>query len=261
MGMPLARAECSSADDPGVNAHSPPRSASIRHCSSSSAAARRGRRTGGCRARHRHRPRRQRLRMGEPAGGALAAVGAASSRLLGLPAAAPGPPQPDHRRLRAAVGAGELVDETLEDIRAHGLLAPCLAVWATATSTAWCSSSRRRGRARRRRGLQPPAGAARAAHGGTSSGERGVGLRKVSYLPLEHGASTVALMRSIRRALDPHDIFGPGKVVDSVEATGAAIGPPRQGSGLAGRHLRMGVLFPNRLSIGSAATSAVALRT
>ena len=35
----------------------------------------------------------------------------------------------------------------------------------------------------------------------------------MQYLVEEHGAQAVELMRAIKRALDPHDIFNPGKVV------------------------------------------------
>ncbi|MDZ7864126.1 FAD-binding oxidoreductase [Acidovorax sp.] len=50
-------------------------------------------------------------------------------------------------------------------------------------------------------------------HGGTCTGEHGVGLHKQHYLALEHGAPGVALMRAVKQALDPHNIFNPGKVV------------------------------------------------
>lgn len=50
-------------------------------------------------------------------------------------------------------------------------------------------------------------------HGGTSTGEHGVGLHKVGYLAEEHGETGVAVMRSIKRALDPLNILNPGKVV------------------------------------------------
>lgn len=50
-------------------------------------------------------------------------------------------------------------------------------------------------------------------HGGTSTGEHGVGLHKIGYLVEEHGEAAVAVMRSIKQALDPLDILNPGKVV------------------------------------------------
>src|SRR6478735_972045 len=48
---------------------------------------------------------------------------------------------------------------------------------------------------------------------GTCTGEHGVGLRKIDYLEEEHGPAAVEVMRRIKRALDPHNILNPGKVV------------------------------------------------
>jgi D-lactate dehydrogenase (cytochrome) len=48
--------------------------------------------------------------------------------------------------------------------------------------------------------------------GGTCTGEHGVGVHKLDALVAEHG-DAVALMQTIKRALDPHDILNPGKTV------------------------------------------------
>ena len=46
--------------------------------------------------------------------------------------------------------------------------------------------------------------------GGTSTGEHGVGVRKLKYMALEHGAA-LETMRAIKRTLDPKGIMNPGK--------------------------------------------------
>jgi len=50
--------------------------------------------------------------------------------------------------------------------------------------------------------------------GGTITGEHGVGLAKKGYLPLQHGAGSYALLKQIKRALDPENLFNPGKIFD-----------------------------------------------
>jgi D-lactate dehydrogenase (cytochrome) len=49
--------------------------------------------------------------------------------------------------------------------------------------------------------------------GGTASGEHGIGLGKRQYLISEHGAEAIALMHTLKAALDPLGIFNPGKVL------------------------------------------------
>ncbi len=49
--------------------------------------------------------------------------------------------------------------------------------------------------------------------GGTCTGEHGVGLGKRAFLEPQFGASGVALMRTIKGALDPAGIMNPGKIL------------------------------------------------
>jgi FAD/FMN-containing dehydrogenase len=48
---------------------------------------------------------------------------------------------------------------------------------------------------------------------GSISAEHGVGQQKVSYLEDHRGAVALGIMRSIKQALDPHNLMNPGKVV------------------------------------------------
>jgi len=49
---------------------------------------------------------------------------------------------------------------------------------------------------------------------GSISAEHGIGLFKKPYLALSRRAAELALMRSIKHALDPHNLLNPGKIID-----------------------------------------------
>jgi len=46
----------------------------------------------------------------------------------------------------------------------------------------------------------------------SGTGEHGVGLGKKEFLVHELGVGTVRLMRTIKQAIDPDNLFNPGKV-------------------------------------------------
>lgn len=48
---------------------------------------------------------------------------------------------------------------------------------------------------------------------GTCTGEHGIGLHKIDFLVQESGEDTVDVMRTIKHALDPNNIFNPGKIL------------------------------------------------
>jgi FAD/FMN-containing dehydrogenase len=50
--------------------------------------------------------------------------------------------------------------------------------------------------------------------GGTISAEHGIGVAKASWLERARGSAEVAAMRSIKRALDPHNLLNPGAVLE-----------------------------------------------
>lgn len=54
---------------------------------------------------------------------------------------------------------------------------------------------------------------------GTCTGEHGVGLGKIEYLKSELGEGTVTLMETIKRTLDPNDLFNPGKLYEDFRPT------------------------------------------
>ncbi|WVF66935.1 hypothetical protein IAT40_001678 [Kwoniella sp. CBS 6097] len=52
---------------------------------------------------------------------------------------------------------------------------------------------------------------------GTCTGEHGVGVGKIGYLPTELGVGTVNLMETVKRTLDPHNILNPGKIYPNIK--------------------------------------------
>lgn len=52
-----------------------------------------------------------------------------------------------------------------------------------------------------------------AAIGGAISAEHGIGLEKKAWLPVSRSAAEIALMRTLKRVLDPRGILNPGRVV------------------------------------------------
>jgi D-lactate dehydrogenase (cytochrome) len=108
----------------------------------------------------------------------------------------------------------ECIRETGVDIEASGLVAPILGhvgdgnfhvlMLADPTNTDELGRATELSEKIVRRAL---------AAGGTCTGEHGVGIGKQKYLRHEHGDVAVDLMRTIKHALDPHNILNPGKVV------------------------------------------------
>ncbi len=49
--------------------------------------------------------------------------------------------------------------------------------------------------------------------GGSITGEHGVGIDKLRYMPMLFDGDTLSAMRATRRAFDPHELSNPGKVV------------------------------------------------
>jgi len=48
--------------------------------------------------------------------------------------------------------------------------------------------------------------------GGTLSGEHGIGIKRMPYLPMALSASQINLIKRVKIAFDPNDILNPGKI-------------------------------------------------
>ena len=107
----------------------------------------------------------------------------------------------------------DCVEETLADIGASGLVAPIVGHVGDGNfhvSPLVDMSNPREIEA-------AEAFASRLAHraiamGGTCTGEHGIGQKKIAYMEDEHGREAVDLMRRLKAAFDPQNLFNPGKV-------------------------------------------------
>ena len=107
----------------------------------------------------------------------------------------------------------DCVEETLEDIQASGLIAPI--VGHVGDGNFHVTPLIDMGNPHEIEAAE--AFASRLAHraiarGGTCTGEHGIGQKKIAYMEDEHGAPAVDLMRRVKSALDPTNMFNPGKV-------------------------------------------------
>ncbi len=107
----------------------------------------------------------------------------------------------------------DCVEETLEDIKAAGLVAPI--VGHVGDGNFHVSPLVDMSNVHEIEAAE--AFASRLAHraiamGGTCTGEHGIGQKKIAYMEDEHGAPAIDLMRRVKAAFDPQNLFNPGKV-------------------------------------------------
>ena len=53
--------------------------------------------------------------------------------------------------------------------------------------------------------------------GGVITGEHGVGLAKAPFMSMQHTKAEIAMMLSVKAALDPKGILNPGKIFEPFE--------------------------------------------
>ncbi|HEY1747050.1 MAG TPA: FAD-linked oxidase C-terminal domain-containing protein [Xanthobacteraceae bacterium] len=54
-------------------------------------------------------------------------------------------------------------------------------------------------------------------HGGTSTGEHGIGQSNRKYMSLEHDPPALGMMRAVKQAIDPDNIMNPGKTLPDAQ--------------------------------------------
>jgi D-lactate dehydrogenase (cytochrome) len=108
----------------------------------------------------------------------------------------------------------ECVEETKRDIEASGLIAPIAGhVGDGNFHTQPLVDLADKAEVERAQGFIDRLVKRALAMGGTCTGEHGVGQKKMKYLEQEHGAEALAVMRVLKRSLDPRNILNPGKIV------------------------------------------------
>jgi D-lactate dehydrogenase (cytochrome) len=108
----------------------------------------------------------------------------------------------------------DCVVETEEDLKRLGLLAPIVGHVGDGNfhCSLLCDVDDAEEMARGEQFMQRLVERAQAMDG-TCTGEHGIGQGKQKYLKAELGIEAIEAMRAVKMALDPHNIFNPGKIV------------------------------------------------
>lgn len=108
----------------------------------------------------------------------------------------------------------ECVVETEQDLEASGLLSPIVGhVGDGNFHCALLCDVNDAGEIARAEDFQRRLVERAQAMGGTCTGEHGIGQGKQKYLKAELGVEALDAMRALKRALDPQNIFNPGKII------------------------------------------------
>ena len=106
----------------------------------------------------------------------------------------------------------DCVAATQEDIAAHGLMAPIVGHAGDGNfHVGCCSTTRTTPSIARAEAFVARLNERALAMDGTCTGEHGIGQGKMPFLEAELGGA-LDLMRQVKRALDPDNIFNPGKI-------------------------------------------------